>query len=387
MTKQEWQRCFAPAPAAFEQAVQQALRTKEEKQMKRMIPRTAILAVALLLILTATALAVGGGLKDFLHSNNLGEIKIQQPQLHPQYESLRILSDLQVTEAVCDGRSVHMITTYAIDPARGALVFANDWQHMEDLPFAAERAAAKEVFIVVPGEITLQSKGQQYYVWNSLDCRYDSPYALTVDASFFVYNFDLGDTLTVCKTDTLYTVRPGSSTYWDTQESLPYEVIIPVQTAGTHVYEAINMPILLENYKINAARVTRTDLACYFEVEVEDDYDLEEYAHSFVTVEEPIRFEREDGSVTESISTYEKSTMTLPLHGSWWFKVLAADGAEQPLLTSSIRPLDEDADEWEHSLVIETTPSFTVENVITIQPFDSSTDTLYAPITLELKAL
>lgn len=385
MTQKEWQRCFSPAPAAFEQAVRQALQTKEEQRMKRIFPRTAAMALALLLILTGTALALGGGLMDFLHSRDLGEIKIQQPQLYPQFESLSILSDFQVTEAVCDGRSVHLIAAYAIDPSRGALVFANDWMKMDRLPFAAERAAAEQVYIVAPGQMTLRANGQEYDVWDSLSCRYDSAYALTVDVSFFVYDLALGDEVTISKTDTLEAVRAGTETYWDTREELPYEVTIPVQTTGTRVFEAVNLPLRLENYRINAARVTRTDLACYIEVEVEDDYDAEEYACSFVEVEEPYRYEREDGTVVEGVSVYEKSTLLLPLHGSWWFKALAADGAAYPILTSGMKRMGEDAEEWEHSLVVETTPRFEVGDTLVLQPFDSGTGEAYAPVALELR--
>ena len=55
-----WKDCFEPAPEAFEASVRHALQTKEDKQMKRIIPRSFVIAFALILVLMATALAFGG---------------------------------------------------------------------------------------------------------------------------------------------------------------------------------------------------------------------------------------------------------------------------------------------------------------------------------------
>ena len=130
-----WKDSFEPAPDAFEASVRYALQTKEEKQMKRIIPRSAVIAIALILALMATALAFSGDILNFLHTDNIGEVQIQKPDVKVDYKADGIIKEIRVDEAVCDGRSVHMLVTCIADPEKGALLWGFDWyKDLDTLP-------------------------------------------------------------------------------------------------------------------------------------------------------------------------------------------------------------------------------------------------------------
>lgn len=366
-----WNDCFEPAPEAFEASVQHALQTKmEDKHMKRMIPRSAVIAFALILALMATALAFGGDILNFLHTNNIGEVQIQKPGVSVEYAGTGILKEVRVDEAVCDGRSVHMLVTWTADPEKGALLWGSDWdKNPEDLPFAAERAAAPQVYTISPGDLSVETGGQKYDVWDSWMKRYDSAYSITADITFFVGDLDLGDTLTVARTTWVYEIIPGTEGETVDREKVPFSVTVPVQIAGTRTYEATNLPIRLENYKVLSAQVIRTDMGLYVEVEAEDDYDPEEYENSF------------SEGPGEGYPT-----LTLPLHGSAWFRLLDQDGNEIPCMTNDQKYLanDDDGEEWAHLLIREMFPVSEVGSTITVQPLDTGTGERFTPYTLEL---
>lgn len=361
-----WKDCFEPAPEAFEASVRHALQTKEDKQMKRIIPRSFAIAFALILVLMATALAFGGDILNFLHTDNIGEVQIQKPEVEVKYKKDGILKEIRVDEAVCDGRSVHMLVTWIADPEKGALLWGSDWMDdPEDLPFAAERAAAPVVCLVNPGAPVIETGGKHYDVWDSWSIRYDSAYSITADITFFVYNFELGDTLTVPQMVTLSEYIPNTEGELIDLESIPYTVTMPVQITAARTYEATNLPVHLENYKILSARITRTDLGCYFEVEAEDDYDPEEYEASF--------------------SDEDECTMNVPLHNSWFFHVLKEDGTELSSMTFEQTTLERsnDATEWEHLLTVELLPSFEIGSSVTLQPLAGWVSERLTPVTLE----
>ena len=349
-----WKDCFEPAPEAFERSVQYALQTKmEDKHMKRMIPRSAVIAFALILALMATALAFGGDILNFLHTNDIGEVEIQKP-------------DVKVEEAVCDGRSVHMLVTWIADPEKGALLWGSDWDKT-DVPFAAERTAAPKVYLVNPGELIIETGGRQYDVWDNWDKRYDSAYSITADITFFIDDMELGDTLTASRTIWVSENTPDAEGVMPVAEKVPFSVTMPVQVAKTRVYEATNLPIKLENYKVLSAKVVRTDMGCYIEVEAEDDFDWDEY----------------ENSLSEGPGQ-GYPTITLPLHGSAWFDVLDQDGKELPCMTNDQKYFETDDDEWVHLLIREMFPISEVGSTITIQPLDTGTGERYTPYTLEL---
>lgn len=362
-----WKRCFEPAPEAFEASVRQALQTKkEEKQMKRMIPRSAVIAFAIVLVLTATALAFGGDILNFLHTDNLGNIQIQTPDVDVEYAETGILKEVQVKEAVCDGRAVHMLLTCSIDPEKGALLWGNDWDK-ENLPFAAERAAAPHVYTVNPLELVIETDGNSYPVWDGCHIRYDSAYSITADITFFIDDIEPGDSLTASRIIRICELIPGNNVEINECESIPVRITMPVQIADTTVYEAVNLPMELENYKVLSAKVIRTDLGCYIEVEAEDNYDADEYE--------------------ESISEEGYPAMILPLHGSGgWFSLVNSDGTEIRSLTSDQKYLERHDDEWMHILIREMFPAREIGSSITIQPLDMDTLERYTPYTLELKA-
>ena len=366
-----WKDCFEPAPEAFERSVQHALQTKtEEQHMKRMIPRSAVIAFALILVLMASALAFGGDILNFLHTDNLGEVQIQKPDVKVEYAETGILKEIRVDEAVCDGRSVHMLVTWIADPEKGALLWGSDWDvDPNSVPFAAERAAAPKVYLLNPGSMTVETGGQQYDVWDGWHKRYDSAYSITADTTFFIDDLELGDTLTAIRPTSIYEYDPDPESNTPAIEMVPCSVTMPVQVAGTRTYEATNLPIKLENYKVNSAKVTRTDLGIYVEVEAEDDYDPEEYENSF------------SEGPGEGYPT-----LTLPLHGSAWYRLLDQDGNEIASLTSDQKYLanDDDGEEWAHLLIREMFPVAEIGSSITIQPLDTGSMERFTPYTLEL---
>ncbi len=371
MKELNWKDCFEPAPEAFERSVQRALQTKtEEHQMKRIIPRSVIIAFALILVLMATALAFGGDILNFLHTNDIGEVEIQKPDVKVEYAETGILKEIKVDEAVCDGRSVHMLVTWIADPEKGALLWSSDWDvDPNSVPFAAERAAAPKVYLLNPGSMTVETGGQQYDVWDGWHERYDSAYSITADTTFFIDDLELGDTLTAIRPTYIYEYDPDPESNAPAIEMVPCSVTMPVQVAGTRTYEATNLPIKLENYKVNSAKVTRTDLGIYVEVEAEDDYDPEEYENSF------------SEGPGEGYPT-----LTLPLHGSAWYRLLDQDGNEIASLTSDQKYLanDDDGEEWAHLLIREMFPVAEIGSSITIQPLDTGSMERFTPYTLEL---
>ena len=367
MKELNWKDCFEPAPEAFERSVQRALQTKtEEHQMKRIIPRSVIIAFALILVLMATALAFGGDILNFLHTNDIGEVEIQKPDVKVEYAETGILKEIKVEEAVCDGRSVHMLVTWIADPEKGALLWGGDWGKT-DVPFAAERAEAPNVYTVHPAELVVETNGQQYDVWDGWVKRYDSAYSITADITFFIDDMELGDTLTASRTIWVSENTPDAEGVMPVAEKVPFSVTMPVQVAKTRVYEATNLPIKLENYKVLSAKVVRTDMGCYIEVEAEDDFDWDEY----------------ENSLSEGPGQ-GYPTITLPLHGSAWFDVLDQDGKELPCMTNDQKYFETDDDEWVHLLIREMFPISEVGSTITIQPLDTGTGERYTPYTLEL---
>ena len=180
---------------------------------------------------------------------------------------------------------------------------------------------------------------------------------------------ELGDTLTAIRPTYIYEYDPDPESNAPAIEMVPCSVTMPVQVAGTRTYEATNLPIKLENYKVNSAKVTRTDLGIYVEVEAEDDYDPEEYENSF------------SEGPGEGYPT-----LTLPLHGSAWYRLLDQDGNEIASLTSDQKYLanDDDGEEWAHLLIREMFPVAEIGSSITIQPLDTGSMERFTPYTLEL---
>ena len=365
-----WKDCFEPAPEAFEASVRHAMQTKEDKQMKRIIPRSFAIAFALILVLMATALAFGGDILNFLHAKDIGEVQIQKPDVKVEYAETGILKEIRVDEAVCDGRSVHMLVTCIADPEKGSLLWGFDWdKDLNTLPFAAERAAAPQVYELNPGPMIVETGGQKYEMMGNLDERYDSAYSISMDITFFVDEMELGDTMTVSSSFGIYEFVLNDDFTMPHVEDVPFSVTLPVQIAKARVYEATNLPIKLENNKVLSARVTRTDMGSYFEIEVEDDYDPEEYENSMVEDEEGASY----------------PTITLPLHGSPWFRVLDQDGNELPCMTNEWKDLERfnDGSEWVHLLIKVMVPATDIGSSVTIQPLDTGSGERFTHYTLE----
>ena len=190
-----------------------------------------------------------------------------------------------------------------------------------------------------------------------------------MDITFFIDEMELGDSMTISAGFSLDEFVLNDDFIMPVAETVPYNVTLPVQIAKARIYEATNLPIKLENYKVLSARITRTDMGSYFEIEVEDDYDPEEYENSMV--------EDEEGCSVPSI--------TLPLHDSPWFRVLDQDGKELPSMTNEWKNLERfsDAEEWMHMLIREMIAVTDIGSSYTIQPRDAGTGELFTPYTLE----
>lgn len=357
MTKREWEACFEPAPQSFSNAVRQALATKEEKQVKRFVPRAAIIALALVIAMSGAVLAASGGLFGFLHTNRIGEVQITKPQFIPYYDEENLPFCVEVTEAICDGQSAHVLITYTSDS--NALVMGGE-REREDLPYWRERETYDHVIEVGSIMKSVESEGSVYEVWDNRQWEYLSAQSSTMDSSIMLSNISVGDEL-IMHMEAWYAEDGGDAVY------LPFDIVISTQQANTKTYEAVNLPLKMENYVVKAAGVTRTDMACYVTLEVEDAYDQAEYDASFV--------ETEDGEI---------SMLMLPLHGSYWFYVLDEGGEALPLQQGDWNTLESDNEEWIHMLVTEAVPAFEVKSTLILLPYDSHEKLTYEPIRLEL---
>lgn len=357
MTKQEWDRCFGPAPAQFEACVQRALAAKQKENVKtkRVLPRTAIIAAALLLALMGMALAASSGIFDFLHTDNIGEIRVEQPKFTPGYTQMKLLESLTVEETVCDGISAHLLIRCTLRPEMGVLRMAVD---RERLP------AGKPVYYANMVTQYMSSGTSIASIWDSWNWHYNGDNELILDISFGLRELEpLGDTLILSTELDLFDAQDQEV------ESLPFTVEMPVQHAVRKEYTAVNMPIELENYRVNSARVVRTDMAGYLYLDVQDNYDQAEYDASFVRTP--------DGN--------EVSTLTLPLHGSYWTHL--ADTADNiyPTQFAELYLAEDCGDEWEHYTVMTAVPPLHVEEGVIVLPYDSSKNNTYQSFELRFR--
>lgn len=360
MIKKEWEKCFAPAPQSFQNAIRHALKTKEEREVKRFVPRAAIIALIFIIVMTGAVLAAGSGILSFLYADQIGEVQVTKPQFIPYFDEMTVPFRMEVTEAVCDGQSAHVLMTYTSDTA--ALLMGGE-NGKEDLPYQQEREAFDQIIEVGSVLQSVETNGGVYEIWDSWQWKYLSAQSFTMDISFMLSNLTVGDSLTMHMN-----VWYANSKDEGAMTHLPFDIVITTQQANAKTYEAVNLPLEMENYAVKAATVVRTDMACYVTLEVEDAYDQAEYDASFV--------ETDDGEV---------SSLTLPLHGSYWFYVLDEKGETLPLQQGSWYPLESDCEEREHMLVSEAVPTFEIADILTLLPYDSHDAVTYAPISLKLK--
>lgn len=348
MNKEQWRRAYEPAPESFRYAVQAALKTKEEKTMKKAISRTAVLAIALCLIMS-TALAAGIGLLDFLHTNDTGEIQVTKPQ------TVAVTADkvqIDVREAICDGMAAHVVAAFKLEGVK--LVSDRHWETIAE--------DEKEHTVMFQEGYMVQVNGENLYSYG-FDYLYESDDTIVVD-----YLIDLRKMKQEIPQELELTLDMRMlDTNWETLEKCSFAVQVPVQKDNWTTYEAVNLPIEQNNYRVTSAQVVRTDIGCYLTMELQDTVPAEEM--------EPYAEDR-----AEMVRRY-------PLQGQFWMKALDENGKEYKLLYSQGRHLNESDVETIVHLLDETTyQRFEVGETLTLQPVCEGYGSELLPIILKLQA-
>lgn len=350
MNREEWRCAYEPAPESFRHAVQTALKTKEEKTMKKAISRTAVLAIALCLLMS-TALAAGIGLLDFLHTDDTGEIAVVTPEIMSKTQGEM---QLEVQEAACDGMTAHIVVAYQQEGAK--LVWDVYAESVE------EADMGKAVFF--QENQMVQVNGEEIYSYG-FDFRQISDEEIVAD-----YLIDLRK-LPGEVPDELY-VSLGLRTMdmqWETLEKCGVEVKIPVQKANQQVYVAQGLPLEQDNYRLLSAKVVRTDIGCYLTIEAEDVATAEEM--------EPY------------VEDYNVMINRYPLQGNFGMKALDENGNEYKVLYASNRHLNEsDVETVIHCQVETIFQRFDIGDTLTLFPVvkNNAFEGVLQPITLQMKA-
>ena len=363
MNQQQWQRAIEPAPESFHCAVAHALRTKEEQQsMKRAIPRALILACALVLALASAALAAETGLLDFLHLDTLGKVNAVQPELNMTKQGQYLTAEIR--QAACDGVSAHIVIAYSTKDNKDALRMDYDWDR--DVDFAAERAACQREFLM--NTQTIFEEATQMGLDNTgIQWRYESAQTMVVDYSADLRGLDkIPGQLTLAFEPTAYLAGDEADAETD---ALSFEVALPVQTVDKEVWQAKNIPDTGANWKLDSLTLTRTDMGCYLDVEVEDP--------DLATCDSLTGDDQEGDS--------EKIAEILPLRGSFWLDVLDASGNACARLNGGYKENLSEVDEWVHDSIHIYLQRFEVGDTITLRPYDSAAKKQMEPITIQLE--
>lgn len=350
MTQEEWRRAYEAAPEGFCRAVQTALEQKEEHEMKKMIPRTAALVLALLVLLMGTALAVGIGLVDFLGIGDTGDVQVAAPEVISMTDGkVRI----EVREAACDGIFAHVVAAFTLEDKQLVWDVHCDEIQEED---KARTVMFQEGQTVTVGEDTCWSYGFQYiqesdetivadYLVDLRQMEGQLPEKLQLTCSMRMIDMD-----------------------WQTMENCEFTVQVPVQMANRQAYTAVNLPCEQDNYRLLSAQVVRTDIGCYLTIEAEDiatAAEMEPYVESYVTM----------------INRY-------PVHGNFGVNALDESGNAYRMLYAQSRHLNESDVETVVHLRSETIcRRFNVGEKLIIQPFvgDARFEGQLQPITLRLQ--
>ena len=362
MNRQQWQRAIEPAPEDFHRTVAHALRTKEEQQpMKRAIPRALILACALVLALASVALAAETGLLDFLHLDTLGRVNAVQPEMHMVKPGQYLTAEIR--QAACDGVSAHIVVAYSVKDKNDALRMDYDWNN-GSIDFAAERAACQRELMVNTQWISEKTTGMDLDS-TCIQWRYESAQTMVVDYSADLRELaEIPEQLTLTFDPTAYLA--GDETYAEA-DALSFEVTLPAQTVEKEVWQAKDIPDTGANWKLDSLTLTRTDMGCYLDVEVEDP-DQAECNRLLDAVPE-------GGSYAE----------ILPLLGSFWVDTLDDSGNAYVRLNGGFKePLSQDV-EWTHEIIHIYLQRFEVGDTITIRPYDSGTKKMMDTMTLQLE--
>ena len=350
MNMEAWRRAYEPAPAGFHCAVQAALKMKEEKMVKKAIPRTIVIAFALCVLLLGTALAVGAGLLDFLYVHDTGNVQVIAPEIMRKTgEKVHV----DVREAACDGITAHVVVAFKLEGTK--LVRDTYAEILSEMDRANTMLFQENYEITVNGE-AVYSYGFNYryegedtvvadYLIDLRKLNQEMPETLLISLGMRVMDFD-----------------------YNTLEKCDVEVKVPVQCVSRQVYTATNLPCEQDNYRLLSAQVVRTDIGCYLTIEAEDiatAEEMEPYVESYVTM----------------INRY-------PVQGSFGVNALDENGNAYQVLYAQRRALNESDVETVVHLRCETIcQRFDVGDMLTIQPFvnDARFKGQLLPITLRLQ--
>lgn len=363
MERKDWQRAIEPAPQQFQDAIAAALKSKEEHTMKRAIPRIVIVACALVLALGGVAVAAEVGLLDFLHLDSLGTVQ----SVTPSFRSLNAGENTyplcpSIREAATDGISAHIVVAYETGNAGDALLMDFD-EGKENVDFAAERAQYDRVMLLNTQEVMAAEE----YLTTGIQWRYESAQVIVVDYSVDLRSLgETPETLTLSFCPTVYEANVEQAPL----SSIAFEVAFSAQTAQKEQWKAVDIPQTGANWKIHHITLTRTDMACYLDVEVEDDMDMDEYNRLFGA-------DFEGGS--------EEMAQVLPLHGNLWLDVLDENGQPYARLNGGVKLELSEEDEWHHQLIRVNLQRFEVGDSITLRPYDSATGAVYDAITVKIQ--
>lgn len=350
MTNKDWQAAFGETPEEIRRCVAHALaqKNKEETKMKKAATRTLVLSVALILVTTCAALAATKlGLTDFLRLSSLEGIQHETPELIWIQEN--DLVDAQIREVACDGVSAHIVVAYTAKHPGDALLMDFD-ENKADVAFSNERQNKRLLLI---NSMELQAMPGGDILNTGIQWDYETPETLVVDYSVYLCPDILAYSGDFTVSSDPWTLRFTPRVYESVDQffDLQFEMTLSAKPGSYAVYHAVNMPLQMEQYHVNAAAVVATDMACYLSVEVEDDPGIEE----------------------------------TPLHGSYWLHVLDEKSLSVPLLNGGEWiSLNED-DEVMHFIVRESLQEFSPGDSLTIQPYDSHTQTEYTQMILELE--
>ncbi len=235
-----------------------------------------------------------------------------------------------MTEAVCDGQSAYVLMTYISDDV--ALVMGGE-AGKEALPYQREREAYKRVIEVGSVLRSVETNGVTHEIWDNWQWEYLSAQSFTMDISIILSNISVGDELIMHMT--VWYMEDGKE-----EKELPFDIVISTQQANTETYGAVNLPVKLENYVVKAATVTRTDMACYVTLEVEDAY----------MIKRSTTLPSSKRRTAKSVRSPCRSTV--PIGSMCWGKTAILC----PLQQGNWYSLEFDNEEWEHMLVSKTVP-------------------------------
>lgn len=317
----------------------QWLQVAMEGRAARRRPVAGLVLASVLVLAAVTALAGAVGLLDFLHLNTLGNVHIVTPEWR---QTLPGDVSLEVLEGASDGLSAHLLIK-ATSKADDALLVLADSPADTELE---DQYSGRRTLYLTPQEI--ETDGEP--LWPNLQWRYESAQSVVLDISVDLRSREWTEQpLTLTLPFVTYTLAPdGINTENDARAAV--SITLPLQSAAKEVFAGADLPIAGEGFLIRSVTLTRTDMACYLDVEVEDSGD------------EP-----------------------LPLHGSFWLRVQDGQGTERPLLNGGNKLSLGEEEEHVHQIIRQTVQRFDAAEQITLTPYVwEMEDVSFDPITIRL---